>query len=66
MLTILARQAELTAPVLDTVERARTRLIVALMELTDDPSYGDVHSDAAVVLDRLADLLEDPAVTLGW
>ena len=65
MLSILLVQAELTDPDAQTVERARTRLVVALIELADNPVYGEIHSDAAVVLDRLSDMVEDPSLRLG-
>lgn len=66
LLVTLDNQAGLTNPVVEVVERARTGLAVALMELADDPFYTVLHSDAAIILDRLADMLEDPALRLGW
>jgi hypothetical protein len=66
MVAALKSQAELTNPGEFAVDRARTRLVVALMELSDDPIYGELHADATVILDQLSDMLEDPALRLGW
>jgi hypothetical protein len=66
MLTLLIEQGQRSQPDQDIVERARTRLIVALMELSDDHSYRDVHSESSVVLDQLAEMLEDPELALSW
>jgi hypothetical protein len=66
MIAALKSQTELTNPGEFAVDRARTRLVVALMELGDDPRCGELHAEASVVLDQLSDMLEDPALRLGW
>ncbi len=66
MIAALKSQTELTNPGEFAVDRARTRLVVALMELGDDPCSGELHAEASVVLDQLSDMLEDPALRLGW
>jgi hypothetical protein len=51
---------------LNAVEEARTQLMVALMSLIGDPSYADIHAQSSVLLDTLAEMLEDPALSLTW
>jgi hypothetical protein len=66
MLQFLIAQTQLTYPDFEEVEHARTRLVAALIEMNEDPRCGEIRGESAVILDRLAEMLEDPTLAIVW